>query len=158
MTEAQTQPQTVVAFDEVKNLVGRNLGHSAWREITQDQVNTFADATDDHQWIHVDPERAKEGPFGAPIAHGFLTLSLLIPMWSELFDVTDVKTKVNYGLDKVRFTSPVKVGSRIRMTVTITDVQEVKGNGLHLVADGTIEIEGEERPAVVATFLNRFYA
>jgi acyl dehydratase len=158
MTEAQTQPQTVVAFDEVKNLVGKSLGHSAWREITQDQVNTFADATDDHQWIHVDPERAQEGPFGAPIAHGFLTLSLLIPMWSELFDVTGVKTKVNYGLDKVRFTSPVKVGSRIRMTVTITDVQEVKGNGLHLVADGTIEIEGEERPAVVATFLNRFYA
>ena len=158
MTEAQTQPQTVVAFDEVKNLVGKSLGHSAWREITQEQVNTFADATDDHQWIHVDPERAKEGPFGAPIAHGFLTLSLLIPMWSELFDVTGVKTKVNYGLDKVRFTSPVKVGSRIRMTVTITDVQEVKGNGLHLVADGTIEIEGEERPAVVATFLNRFYA
>ena len=158
MTEAQTQPQTVVAFDEVKDLVGKNLGHSAWREITQEQVNTFADATDDHQWIHVDPERAAEGPFGAPIAHGFLTLSLLIPMWSELFDVTGVKTKVNYGLDKVRFTSPVKVGSRIRMTVTITDVQEVKGNGLHLVADGTIEIEGEERPAVVATFLNRFYA
>ena len=158
MTEAQTQPQTVVAFDEVKSLVGKNLGHSAWREITQDQVNTFADATDDHQWIHTDPERAAEGPFGAPIAHGFLTLSLLIPMWSELFDVTGVKTKVNYGLDKVRFTSPVKVGSRIRMTVTITDVQEVKGNGLHLVADGTIEIEGEERPAVVATFLNRFYA
>ena len=158
MTEAQTQPQTVVAFDEVKDLVGRNLGHSAWREITQEQVNTFADATDDHQWIHVDPERAAEGPFGAPIAHGFLTLSLLIPMWSELFDVTGVRTKVNYGLDKVRFTSPVKVGARIRMTVTITDVQEVKGNGLHLVADGTIEIEGEERPAVVATFLNRFYA
>ena len=158
MTEAQTQPQTVVAFDEVKNLVGKSLGHSAWREITQEQVNTFADATDDHQWIHVDPERAQEGPFGAPIAHGFLTLSLLIPMWSELFDVTGVKTKVNYGLDKVRFTSPVKVGSRIRMTVTITDVQEVKANGLHLVADGTIEIEGEERPAVVATFLNRFYA
>ncbi|MEX5256596.1 MaoC family dehydratase [Kocuria arenosa] len=158
MTDAQTQPQTVVAFDEVKNLVGTDLGHSAWREITQDQVNTFAEATDDHQWIHVDPERAKEGPFGAPIAHGFLTLSLLIPMWSELFDVTGVRTKVNYGLDRVRFTSPVKVGSRIRMTVTITDVQEVKGNGLHLVADGTIEIEGEERPAVVATFLNRFYA
>ena len=158
MTEAQTQPQTVVAFDEVKNLVGKSLGHSAWREITQEQVNTFADATDDHQWIHTDPERAAEGPFGAPIAHGFLTLSLLIPMWSELFDVTGVKTKVNYGLDKVRFTSPVKVGSRIRMTVTITDVQEVKGNGLHVVADATIEIEGEERPAVVATFLGRFYA
>ncbi|MCJ8505172.1 MaoC family dehydratase [Kocuria flava] len=158
MSAAQTQARTVVAFDEVKDLIGTDLGHSAWREITQEQVNTFADATDDHQWIHVDPERAAEGPFGAPIAHGFLTLSLLIPMWSELFDVTGVRTKVNYGLDKVRFTSPVKVGARIRMTVTITDVQEVKGNGLHLVADATIEIEGEERPAVVATFLNRFYA
>jgi acyl dehydratase len=158
VTQAQTQPQTVVTFDEVKNLIGTNLGHSAWREITQGQVNTFADATDDHQWIHTDPEKAKDGPFGAPIAHGFLTLSLLIPMWSELLDVTGVSTKVNYGFDKVRFTSPVKVGSRIRMTVTITDVQEVKGNGLHLVAEATIEIEGQERPAVVATFLSRFYA
>ncbi len=95
-----------------------------------------------------------------PSHTGSLTLSLLIPMWSELFDVSDVKTKVNYGLDKVRFTSPVKVGARIRMTVTIaevSEVSEVKGNGLHLVADATIEIEGEERPAVVARFLNRFY-
>ena len=103
-------------------------------------------------------DRAKDGPFGAPIAHGFLTLSLIIPFWSELFDVADVKTKVNYGLDKVRFTSPVKVGSRIRMKGVISDAQEVKGNGLHLVTDATIEIEGEERPAVVATFLSRFYA
>ena len=156
MTE--TTARTVVDFDTVKTMAGADLGATEWREITQEMVNTFADATDDHQWIHTDPERAQEGPFGAPIAHGFLTLSLIIPFWGELFDVADVKTKVNYGLDKVRFTSPVKVGSRIRMTVTITDVQEVKGNGLHLVADGTIEIEGEERPAVVATFLNRFYA
>lgn len=155
---SETTAKTVVAFDEVKDLIGRNLGHSEWREVTQAQVDTFADATDDHQYIHVDPERAKDGPFGTTIAHGFLTLSLLIPMWSELFDVTGVSTKVNYGLDKARFTSPVKVGSHIRLTVTITDVQEVKGNGLHLVTDATIEIEGEERPAVVATFLSRFYA
>lgn len=162
MTQPTAQPQSpslnVVAFDEVKGLAGTNLGHSAWRTITQEQVNTFADATDDQQWIHVDPERAAEGPFGAPIAHGFLTLALLIPMWTELLEVTGVKTKVNYGLDKVRFTSPVKVGSRVRMTVTVTDVQELKGNGVHLVVDAVIEIEGEERPAVVATFLNRFYA
>lgn len=150
--------QTVVAFEDVTRLAGTDLGPSECREITQEQVNLFADATDDHQWIHTDPEKAADGPFGGPIAHGFLTLSLLIPMWSELFDVTGVKTKVNYGLDKVRFTSPVKVGARIRMTVTITEVTEVKGNGLHLVADATIEIEGEERPAVVARFLNRFYA
>jgi acyl dehydratase len=158
MTEAQTQPRTLVAFEDVKDLVGTNLGHSAWRTITQEQVNTFADATDDQQWIHVDPERARQGPFGTPIAHGFLTLSLLIPMWSELLDVTGVTTKVNYGLDKVRFTAPVRVGARIRMTATIADVQEVKGDGLHLVADATIETEGQERPAVVATFLPRFYA
>lgn len=155
---SESTAQTVVAFEDVKDLIGKDLGHSQWREITQEQIDTFADATDDHQYIHVDPERAKDGPFGTTIAHGFLTLSLLIPMWSELFDITGVSTKVNYGLDKVRFTSPVTVGSRIRMTVTITDVQEVKGNGLHLVAEGTIEIEGQDRPAVVATFLNRFYA
>ena len=156
MTE--TTAKTVVAFDDVKNLAGTELGYTEWREVTQEQINTFADATDDQQWIHVDPERAKDGPFGAPIAHGFLTLSLIIPFWSELFDVTGVSTKVNYGLDKVRFTSPVKVGSKIRMTGTISDVQEVKGNGLHLVTDAVIEIEGSDRPAVVATFLSRFYA
>ena len=144
-------------LDQVSAAIGEHVGYSDWMEITQERVDAFADATGDHQWIHVDPERAQDGPFGAPIAHGFLTLSLIIPFWSELFDVTDVKTKVNYGLDKVRFTSPVKVGARVRMTVTITEVSEVKGNGLHLVADATIEIEGEERPAVVARFLNRFY-
>lgn len=155
---AENTPKNVVAFDEVTNLIGKDLGKSEWITITQEMVNTFADATNDHQWIHVDPERAKDGPFGAPIAHGFLTLSLVIPFWTELLDVTGVSTKVNYGLDKVRFTSPVKVGARVRMGVTVADVQEVKGNGLHLVADGTIEIEGEERPAVVARFLTRFYA
>jgi acyl dehydratase len=157
MTETIT-PRTVVNFEEAKGLVGQDLGVTEWREVTQQMVNTFADATDDQQWIHVDPERAKDGPFGAPIAHGFLTLSMIIPFWSELFDVSDVKTKVNYGLDKVRFTSPVKVGSRIRMKGSIADVQEVKGNGLHIVVDTVIEIEGTERPAVVATFLARFYA
>ncbi|MFC7403243.1 MaoC family dehydratase [Citricoccus sp. GCM10030269] len=156
--QAAEAAKTVVSFEDVKNLAGRDLGYSEWREVTQEMVNTFADATDDHQWIHVDPERAKEGPFGAPIAHGFLTLSMIIPFWSELFDVTGVKTKVNYGLDKVRFTSPVKVGARIRMHGVVKEVSEVKGNGLHLVTDGTIEIEGEDRPAVVATFLSRFYA
>lgn len=156
MTE--TIARTVVPFEDVLASAGTDLGYTEWREVTQEMINTFADATDDQQWIHTDPERAKDGPFGAPIAHGFLTLSLIIPFWSELFDVTGVKTKVNYGLDKVRFTSPVKVGSRIRMKGTIADVQEVKGNGLHLVTEAVIEIEGEERPAVVATFLSRFYA
>ncbi|OAV61574.1 MaoC family dehydratase [Enteractinococcus helveticum] len=156
MTE--TQARTVVPFEEVANLAGTDLGVTEWMTVTQDMINTFADATSDHQWIHTDVERAKEGPFGAPIAHGFLTLSLIILFWSELFDVTGVTTKVNYGLDKVRFTNPVKAGARIRMKAEISEVQEVKGNGLHLVTNGVIEIEGEERPAVVATFLSRFYA
>lgn len=153
-----TTSNTVVSFDEAPSLTGQDLGHSEWRTVTQGMVNMFADATDDQQWIHTDPERAKDGPFGGAIAHGFLTLSMIIPFWGELLDVTGVTTKVNYGLDKVRFTSPVKVGSRIRMNAVVKEVTEVKGNGLHLVADGTIEIEGQERPAVVASFITRFYA
>src|SRR5699024_10648395 len=145
----EVTPRTVVAVDEVANLAGTDLAATDWVLITHDMGNTFADATSDHEWIHIGVERAKEGPFGAPIAHGFLTLSLLIPFWSELLDVTGVSTQVNYGLDKVRFTSPVKVGSRIRMHAEVAEVKEVKGNGLHLVTNATIEIEGEERPAVV---------
>lgn len=148
---------TTVAYADLASLVGTELGPTEWREVTQKQVNTFADATDDHQWIHVDPERAKEGPFGAPIAHGFLTLSLLIPMWESLLDVEGVTTKVNYGLDKVRFVSPVKVGAKIRMTAVVAEVEEVRG-GYQLVIDATIEIEGGEKPAVVARSLQRFYA
>ncbi len=157
MTDAQ-QARTIVDFEDVKSIEGRDLGRSGWRTITQEMVNTFADLADDRQWIHVDPERAKEGPFGAPIAHGFLTLSLIIPLWSELFEVRGVTTKLNYGLDKVRFISPVKVGSRVRLHAVAGEVTEVKGNGLHLVTESTIEIEGEERPAIAATFLARFYA
>jgi acyl dehydratase len=148
---------TTVAYSELPSLVGRDLGHSAWFEVTQDRINTFADATDDHQWIHTDPERAAEGPFGGPIAHGFLTLSLLIPLWESLLEVEGVGTKVNYGLDKVRFVSPVKVGSRIRMTATPAEITEIAG-GYQLAVDATIEIEGSERPAVVARSLQRFYA
>ncbi|MEQ6898040.1 MaoC family dehydratase [Microbacterium sp. KR10-403] len=148
---------TTVAYDDLSSLVGQDLGYTEWREITQERVNTFADATDDHQWIHTEPERAKDGPFGGAIAHGFLTLSLLIPLWTELLEVTGVTTKVNYGLDKVRFVSPVKVGARIRMTATIAEVQEVPG-GRHLVVDATIETEGGTKPAVVARSLQRLYA
>lgn len=151
-----TTPRLVVDFAKLLTMAGADLGTTDWLEITQDRVNLFADATDDHQWIHVDPERAKDGPFGAPIAHGFLTLSLLIPFWGELFDVEGVTTKVNYGLDRVRFTSPVKVGSKVRMAGQIAEVTEVKG-GAQIKVNATIEIEGQERPAVVAEFLARFY-
>jgi acyl dehydratase len=149
-------PNLVVDFDTLLTMSGKELGATDYREITQERINLFADATDDRQWIHVDPERANDGPFGAPIAHGFLTLSLIIPFWGELFDVDGVTTKVNYGLDKVRFTSPVKVGSKVRMQGTIAEVTEVKG-GAQIKVSAVIEIDGQERPAVVAEFLARFY-
>ena len=148
---------TTVDYADVAGLAGTDLGHTEWFEITQDRVNLFADATDDHQWIHVDPARAAEGPFGGPIAHGFLTLSLAVKFWSELFDVTGVTTRVNYGLDKVRFVSPVPVGARVRMTAVIAEVTEVRG-GYQFAVDQTIEIEGGGKPAVVARGLYRFYA
>jgi acyl dehydratase len=147
----------VVSFDELPGLVGRDLGVTDYVEITQEQIDTFADATNDHQWIHTDPKRAEDGPFGSTIAHGFLTLSLIVPFWTELFDVAGVTTKVNYGLDRVRFTSPVRVGARVRMHSQIAEVQEVAG-GAQLTTTNTIEIEGQDRPAVVATFIARFYA
>ena len=148
---------TTVAYDDVAGLGGTDLGWTEWLEVTQDRVNLFADATDDHQWIHVDPERAADGPFGGAIAHGFLSLSLTVKFWSELFDVTGVSTRVNYGLDKVRFVSPVKVGARVRMNAVISEVTEVRG-GYQFAVDQTIEIEGAEKPAVVARGLYRFYA
>ena len=148
---------TTVAYADVAGLAGTDLGSTDWLEITQDRIDRFADATDDHQWIHVDPERAKDGPFGAPIAHGFLTLSLAVKFWTELLDVTGVTTKVNYGLDKVRFVSPVKVGARVRMTAVVAEVAEVPG-GYQLTVDQTIELEGAPKPAVIARGLYRFYA
>ncbi|MET9969397.1 MaoC family dehydratase [Streptomyces sp. NPDC006356] len=148
---------TVNGIDELKKLAGSDLGTSEWIEITQERINTFADATGDHQWIHVDPEKAAEGPFGAPIAHGYLTLSLFIPLFTELLDVQGVTTKVNYGLNKVRFPSPVKVGSRIRLVGKLAEVEEVPG-GVQITVDGTIEIEGGSKPAAVLQSLSRFYA
>lgn len=148
---------TIAAYADAASLAGTDLGLTEWFEVTQDRVNLFADATDDHQWIHVDPDRAKEGPFGAPIAHGFLSLSLTVTFWTELFDLEGVTTKVNYGLDKVRFVSPVKVGARIRGGAVIAEVTEVPG-GYQFAVDQTIEIEGATKPAVVARGLYRFYA
>ncbi|MFF4587261.1 MaoC family dehydratase [Streptomyces sp. NPDC001388] len=148
---------TVNGLDELKKLAGSDLGTSEWIEVTQERVNTFADATGDHQWIHVDPEKAAQGPFGAPIAHGYLTLSLFIPLFTELLDVQGVTTKVNYGLNKVRFPSPVKVGSRIRLAGRLTEVEDVPG-GVQITVDGTIEIEGAAKPAAVLQSLSRFYA
>jgi acyl dehydratase len=148
---------TVNGIDELKKLAGSDLGASEWIEVTQERINTFADATGDHQWIHVDPEKAAEGPFGAPIAHGYLTLSLFIPLFTELLDVEGVSTKVNYGLNKVRFPAPVKVGSKIRLVGRLASVEDVPG-GVQITVDGTIEIEGAPKPAAVLQSLSRFYA
>ncbi|MEU0922863.1 MaoC family dehydratase [Streptomyces malaysiensis] len=147
---------TVNGLDELKKLAGGDLGTSEWIEVTQDRVDTFADATDDHQWIHTDPERAAQGPFGAPIAHGYLTLSLFIPLFSQLLEVRGVATKVNYGLDKVRFPAPVKAGSRIRLVARLTTVEDVPG-GVQITVDGTIEVDGGTKPAAVVRSLSRFY-
>lgn len=148
---------TEIDFAVIEDLKGKDLGFTEYRTVTQEQIDTFADAADDHQWIHTDPERAKDGPFGAPIAHGFLTLSLAIPFWTELLEVSGVATKINYGLDKVRFPAPVHVGARIRMSATISDVVVVPG-GVQLEVDQVVEIEGGSKPAVVARGLYRFYA
>ncbi|MEV4783896.1 MaoC family dehydratase [Streptomyces tuirus] len=148
---------TVNGLGELKKLAGSDLGTSEWIEVTQERIDTFADATGDHQWIHVDPERAKEGPFGAPIAHGYLTLSLFIPLFTELLDVQGVTTKVNYGLNKVRFPAPVKAGSRIRLTAKLAEAEEVPG-GVQITVEGAIEIEGAAKPAAVLQSLSRFYA
>ncbi len=151
-------PRTAHGIAELLDLVaGTDLGRSSWLEIGQERVNTFADATDDHQWIHVDTERAKTGPFGGTIAHGYLTLSLLIPLWSELLDVQDIGMAVNYGLNKVRFPSPVRVGARIRAQGTVAAVTEIKG-GVELTVDLGVEIDGVAKPACVAQAVYRFYA
>ena len=148
---------TVNGIDELKGLVGKDLGHSEWLEITQERVNTFADATDDHQWIHVDVEKAKAGPFGGPIAHGYLTLSLVIPLFGELLKVDGVKMGVNYGLEKVRFPHPVPVGSKIRLNAKVVSVEDVPG-GTQSTFDFTVEIDGEAKPACVAQAVYRHYA
>ena len=144
------------ALAELPGLAGRRLGPTDWRLVSQERVNAFADATDDHQWIHVDVERAKKGPFGGTIAHGYLTLSLVPVMQQELLDVQGAALTVNYGLDKLRFPAPVPVGSRIRARGIVSEVTEVSG-GLQLKLTMTFEVEGTEKPACVAEVLLRFY-
>lgn len=148
----------VDGIDELLALGGTDLGHTGWTEITQDRVDTFADATGDHQWIHVDPRKATHGPFGGTIAHGYLTLSLIIPLFNELLAIDGTSMGVNYGLNKVRFPSPVPVGAKIRLHGTVGDVTEVKGNGVEMTLDFTVEIDGTDKPACIAQAVYRHYA
>jgi acyl dehydratase len=145
-------------LDELKAQAGADLGRTGWLEVTQDRVNTFADATGDHQWIHVDPERAAAGPFGSTIAHGYLTLSMVIPLFGELLEVRGISMAINYGLNKVRFPTPVPVGSRIRLAAALGAVEDAGVNAVQVVADFTIEVEGEAKPACVAQAIYRYYA
>jgi acyl dehydratase len=148
---------TVKGLDELKALAGRDLGHSSWIEITQDRVNMFAEATGDHQWIHVDIDRARTGPFGGTIAHGYLTLALVIPLFGELLSIEGTRMGVNYGLDRVRFPSPVRVGAKIRLAAKVAAVEDVAG-GTQMALDFTVEIDGEGKPACVARAIYRQYA
>jgi acyl dehydratase len=148
---------TVDTLAELTPLVGSDLGTSEWIEVGQDRIDLFADATDDHQWIHTDPERAKDGPFGQTIAHGYLTLSLLIPLWSQLLEVREARTKVNYGLGKVRFPAPVPAGSRVRLHATLAAVEPVPG-GVQITVDASIECEGVAKPVCVAQPIFRLLA
>ena len=136
--------------------VGQELGSSTWLTIDQDRINLFAQATGDHQWIHTDPQRAAAGPFGAPIAHGFLTLSLLPLMFERSFAIDDVRMGVNYGLNRVRFVSPVRVGSRVRGRFKLLGYEPLDG-GAQLTVEATIELEGAGKPACVAQTVSRRY-
>jgi acyl dehydratase len=148
---------TVKGIDELKTKVGEHLGYSDWHEVTQDQVNRFADATGDHQWIHVDVERAKAGPFGGPIAHGYLTLSLGPVLMPEVLRVEGISMGVNYGCNKVRFPSPVPVGSKLRLGATISAVDDVAG-GAQATVVLTFEVEGQDKPSCVAEVVYRYYS
>lgn len=142
---------------DLEKAVGQEIGPTEWFMIDQARVSGFADDTEDHQWIHVDPERAKAGPFGGPVAHGFLTLSLIPYLMGELRRVEGVRMGVNYGLDRVRFPSPVLVGRRIRARATVTSLDKIAGDAVQMVTLVTIEVEGSQKPACVAEMVSRYY-
>jgi acyl dehydratase len=149
--------RTLQSLAEVPALVGHEVAASDWVTVTQEQINLFADATGDHQWIHVDVEKAKAGPFGAPIAHGFLTLSLLPKFFATAFEIRDARMGVNYGLNKVRFTAPVPVGSRLRGHMKLLACQAIENNGMQMTWQVTVEREGSDKPVCIAESLTRRY-
>jgi len=145
-----------LSLQELEDRVGQELGVSPWLPVEQERIDAFARATDDHQWIHVDRERARASPFGGTIAHGFLTLSLLPRMIEQVIAVPGGRMTVNYGLDRVRFTAPVPSGSRIRGRFTVRKVEPIEG-GVQVTWSGTVEREGSEKPCLVAEWLSRHY-
>ncbi len=147
---------TVIDVDDLPSKVGEHLGYSDWQTITQERVNLFAEATGDHQWIHVDPERAKAGPFGGPIAHGYLTLSLVPALIGEVVVVQGITMAVNYGANKVRLPAPVPVGSELRLGLTLAGVEDV-GGGVQVTLDAVLEVKDAAKPSCVAQVVYRFY-
>jgi acyl dehydratase len=147
--------RTINGADELKSLIGQHLGTSDWVEIDQERVNLFAEATGDHQWIHVDPELAKDGPFGGTIAHGYLTMSLGPVLLPQVVTVTGFSMGLNYGLNKVRFPSPVPVGSKLRLSAELLDVEDVPG-GVQSTYRLTFEVEGQAKPVCVAEPIYRW--
>ena len=149
-------PRIINGADELKGLIGEHLGYSPYVSISQEQVNQFAEATGDHQWIHIDVERATAGPFGAPIAHGYLTLSLGPALYPQVVSIGGFSMGVNYGTNKVRFMSPVKVGSNLRLGVKLLDVTDITG-GIQSTMEFTFECEGADKPSCVAEVVFRSY-
>tara|TARA_Y100000022_G_scaffold34790_1_gene28053 strand:- start:10452 stop:10907 length:456 start_codon:yes stop_codon:yes gene_type:complete len=140
-----------VDVNELENIKGQDLGHSDWMAIEQDRINQFADATGDHQWIHLDAEKAaKELPTKSTIAHGFLSLSLIVPLAAQVWSITGAKMMINYGLNKVRFINMVPVGSKVRLGVKISEVNKLDNGGTQVISEATLEIDGQEKPAYVA--------
>ena len=142
---------------DLKNAIGQQLGKSDWLEIKQDRIDKFADATGDHQWIHVDPERAKDGPFGACIAHGYLTQALVNYFLPQIMEVQGISMGVNYGADRLRFPAPGPVGSRIRGSAELLEAEDTKDGGIQTKVRVTVEIEGKDRPGCVIDTISRFY-
>jgi acyl dehydratase len=142
--------------EDLQETAGQEIGVSDWLEVGQPRIDTFAEAAGDHQWIHVDVERAKRGPFGATIAHGYLTLALLVPLMKMVFRVDGTRMAVNYGLNKVRFPAPVRSGSRVRVRVRLAAVEPVAG-GVQVTFHNTVEQDGQDKPACVAESIARYY-
>ncbi|MEV2221662.1 MaoC family dehydratase [Nocardia vinacea] len=148
---------TVDKPTDLLDLIGTDLGTSDWLEIPQRDIDMFAEATHDEQWIHVDVERAKTGPFGGTIAHGYLTLSLLIPLWSEILVIENRCMAINYGLNKVRFPAPVPAGSKVRLTATLADATDLGDGAVQVTVDAVMEREGADKPVCIAQMVHRYF-
>jgi acyl dehydratase len=157
-SQGETSMRTFESVAELAAATGETIGHSDWVTITQEDVNLFADATGDHQWIHVDPQRAAAGPFGGTIAHGFMTLALLPRLQHQIYTVNGIKLAINYGLNKVRFPAPVPVGSRVRAQTSLVSVDDVGNGAVQATMSTTVEIDGSPKPACVAESIVRYIA